>query len=78
MAEKLNLSFILFVMTGCIIFESVNSATHIVGGKVGWNLPSYYGFFEDWSKNQTFIVGDQLRMSQSPSIFPPTHSTNLK
>lgn len=78
MAEKLNLSFILFVMTGCIIFESVNSATHIVGGKVGWNLPSYYSFFEDWSKNQTFIVGDQLRMSQSPSIFPPTHTTNLK
>ncbi|CAK8579301.1 unnamed protein product [Lathyrus sativus] len=68
MAEKMNLSFVIFVMTGCIIFVSVNSTRHIVGGNSGWDLPGYYRFYQDWAQNQTFVVGDELFFQYNPGM----------
>lgn len=69
MAEKMHLSILIFTMIGCIVSVSVNSATtHIVGDNLGWSTPPYHGFFNDWTKNRTFSVGDTLRMCHLNSI----------
>ncbi|WJX54036.1 hypothetical protein P8452_39965 [Trifolium repens] len=68
MAKKMNLSFLMFVMIGCIIFVSVSSTTHIVGDSLGWSMPNYIGYFEDWSKNKTFAVGDTLVFQYNPGM----------
>ncbi|XP_058736003.1 mavicyanin-like [Vicia villosa] len=73
MAEKMHLSFIIFVMTGFIIFVYVNSTTHIVGDKLGWNLPGYNTYYEDWAKNRTFVVGDKLLFKYHPGLGTVLH-----
>ncbi|KAH1235716.1 Cucumber peeling cupredoxin [Glycine max] len=46
-----------------MLLVSVNSiTTHIVGDKLGWNMPSYPGFYDEWAKKKTFAVGDVLRI----------------
>ncbi|CAI8619536.1 unnamed protein product [Vicia faba] len=73
MAEKMHLSFIIFVMTGFIIFVYVNSTTHLVGDKLGWNLPGYPKYYQDWANNHTFVVGDKLVFQYHPGIGTVLH-----
>ncbi|RDX95346.1 Early nodulin-like protein 1, partial [Mucuna pruriens] len=62
MGVKMHLNIFIFATIICMLLVSVSSkATHIVGNKIGWNIPSYPGFFADWAKDRTFVVGDFLQ-----------------
>ncbi|KAG5030021.1 hypothetical protein JHK87_013535 [Glycine soja] len=62
----MHLSFFILATIGCMPLVSVSSTTHVVGHKLGWNLPSYPGFYDDWAKKQTFVVGDVLLFQYHP------------
>ncbi|TKY60698.1 Early nodulin protein 1 [Spatholobus suberectus] len=69
MAVKMHLSFFIFATIGCMLLVSVSStATHVVGDKLGWNLPSYSGFYADWAKKRAFAVGDALLFQYHPGL----------
>ncbi|KAL2342697.1 hypothetical protein Fmac_003982 [Flemingia macrophylla] len=60
MAVKMHLSFFIFATIGCMLLVSVSSTTHIVGDKMGWNVPISPKFYEEWAQKRTFVVGDIL------------------
>ena len=68
MAKKMHISFLIFALIGCIVFESVNSTTHIVGDRLGWSMPHYPGYFKDWAHNKKFAVGDVLLFQYNPGL----------
>lgn len=72
MTEKMYLNFFIFAMIGYIVLVPVSSTTtHIVGDHMGWSMPKYPGFYNDWAKSKTFAVGDVLGMSCPLKILLP-------
>ncbi|CAJ1937307.1 unnamed protein product [Sphenostylis stenocarpa] len=46
---------------GWTLLVTVNCAkVHVVGDKLGWNVPFEPGFFDEWAKKNTFVVDDEL------------------
>lgn len=65
-------SFLVAFMVGCtMMMDSTTAFLYAVGGDVGWTVPNNTTFYEDWAKNKTFIVGDEL----SKLLFSMIHMT---
>ncbi|KAK7399132.1 hypothetical protein VNO78_10308 [Psophocarpus tetragonolobus] len=63
MGVKKNVSLIMLSTIGWLVLGlgRVSSTTsHIVGEEMGWNLPPYPGFYDEWAKKRSFAVGDVL------------------
>ncbi|MED6203549.1 hypothetical protein PIB30_000636 [Stylosanthes scabra] len=59
----------LVMTTGCIVSPVSSQKTlHIVGDSLGWIMPKYTGFYNDWAKNRKFCVGDQLLFNSIPGL----------
>ncbi|KAL4391365.1 hypothetical protein HN51_012505 [Arachis hypogaea] len=72
--EKVHLSLLISTMISYLTLECVSSkTTHIVGDRVGWASPGYNGFYENWSKNVTFNVGDVLLFQYNPGLSTVVH-----
>ncbi|KAL3693444.1 hypothetical protein R1sor_007095 [Riccia sorocarpa] len=40
--------------------QFATAKTHLVGGVLGWTIPSTRTFYDEWAANETFAVGDKL------------------
>ncbi|KAG6536082.1 hypothetical protein ZIOFF_001124 [Zingiber officinale] len=62
MAKTLTYTISLLLATLlCLLTTSqAHIKIHIVGGSYGWKIPPTTTFYQDWAKNQTFLVGDKL------------------
>ncbi|KAK7369760.1 hypothetical protein VNO80_11804 [Phaseolus coccineus] len=69
MSVKMQLSLLMFGTIGSMLLVSVSCKNvYVVGDKLGWNIPSQKGFFDDWAKSKTFAVGDQLLFQYRPGL----------
>ncbi|MQL75845.1 hypothetical protein Taro_008238 [Colocasia esculenta] len=62
MATNRLLLLLLVVVTVGHVMDGADgvSLDHIVGGSLGWRLPPNVTFYEEWTRNKTFVVGDKL------------------
>ncbi|ESW32132.1 hypothetical protein PHAVU_002G295800 [Phaseolus vulgaris] len=69
MSVKMQLGLLMFGTIGSMLLVSVSCKNvYVVGDKLGWNIPSQTGFFDDWAKNKTFVVGDELLFQYHPGL----------
>ncbi|MYY57405.1 hypothetical protein FYL21_10235, partial [Lactobacillus salivarius] len=60
MAGKQVSSLLLAIVVIAGISGFCSAATHVVGDRTGWTIPSSPSFYSDWASRQTFAVGDVL------------------
>ncbi|GJY71150.1 cucumber peeling cupredoxin-like protein, partial [Tanacetum coccineum] len=50
---------VVFVMM-MVASSTMAQTSHVVGGSLGWTIPSSNGVYGTWASGQTFNVGDSL------------------
>ncbi|XP_077212037.1 mavicyanin-like [Tasmannia lanceolata] len=60
--------FFLLSTIGCFLVGFVSADEHIVGGDIGWTLPSDRMFYQNWAQQRKFFVGDKLVFHYTPGI----------
>nr|GEW51399.1 hypothetical protein [Tanacetum cinerariifolium] len=55
---------VVFVMM-MVASSTMAQTSHVVGGSLGWTIPSSNGVYGTWASGQTFNVGDSLEIRLS-------------
>ncbi|CAL0304972.1 unnamed protein product [Lupinus luteus] len=58
--------FFIFAMAFMII--ATEATTYTVGDSFGWNTPPNETFYQDWARNKTFFLGDELIFNISGTL----------
>ncbi|XP_021276700.1 umecyanin-like [Herrania umbratica] len=59
MARKISIAA-LFVVLAAVVLQSTYAANYTVGNSSGWGVPSNTDFYDNWTDNINFVVGDTL------------------
>lgn len=51
-----------------------SAATHIVGGRAGWTVPTNPNMYSSWANGETFAVGDVLGNLLPLLVLPSFHN----
>ncbi|XP_068655850.1 early nodulin-like protein 14 [Aristolochia californica] len=60
-------SLILISLMGFLFVTLTQATEHIVGGKNGWSFPPTKDYYQQWSQQRKFRVGDKLVFDYTPS-----------
>ncbi|OMO57792.1 Plastocyanin-like protein [Corchorus olitorius] len=60
MARNLVAAVFVAVLGVAAMFQGTSAATYTVGDATGWRIPSNVNFYDDWTDNKIFHVGDVL------------------
>ncbi|OMO81122.1 Plastocyanin-like protein [Corchorus capsularis] len=60
MARNLVAAVFVAILGVAAMFQGTSAATYTVGDATGWRVPSNVNFYDDWTDNKTFRVGDVL------------------
>ncbi|CAL5356246.1 unnamed protein product [Camellia sinensis] len=58
--NKFQLSLLLVVAICNLMTGRTSAMYHIVGAKLGWNIPPNKTYYQDWAKSRVFSVEDKL------------------
>ncbi|WRX31844.1 Phytocyanin domain - like 10 [Theobroma cacao] len=59
MARQISIAA-LFVVLAAVVLQSTYAATYTVGNSTGWRIPPNTDFYDNWTDDTNFVVGDIL------------------
>ena len=72
------MSMVILAIVAVVVVQcAVAQTEHVVGDSLGWNIPPNAQTYTTWASTKTFVVGDNLGMSLSLSLFASNPSYYL-
>ncbi|MBA0865145.1 hypothetical protein Goshw_009523 [Gossypium schwendimanii] len=69
MAMKIiSMAALVVVVLASSVLQSTYAANYTVGDATGWTVPNNTEFYDDWTENKNFVVGDVLEFNFTTRI----------
>ncbi|MBA0773925.1 hypothetical protein Gotri_009173 [Gossypium trilobum] len=61
--KNISMAALVVVVLASSVLQSTYAATYPVGDATGWTIPNNTEFYDDWTDNKNFVVGDVLEFN---------------